>query len=370
MTKVFMRRALVIILLANSCYYVFSQEVALVFFGDIMGHSPQINSARSEDGSTYDYRACFHFIEPYFRAAEISAGNLEVTLAGPPYTGYPTFSSPDALAYALKDAGVNILVTANNHSADRRKAGLERTMKVLDDLFFLRTDTFKDSTDKQNHHPLLISVYGIRLALLNYTYGTNDIPVTQPNIVNLIDRNNMSRDIEESKSHQPDKIIVFIHWGNEYQTTPNKDQTDLAQFLFDEGVDIIIGSHPHVIQPMHHYKMSGEKEKLVVYSLGNFISNQRKPLTDGGVMVRLVLSKNENETKISKAEHLLTWVHTPIVDGRKKYYVLPASVYQKSGVPDSVPKGYEGMYQYLKLAREVMQKNTEIPESFEEWPLR
>lgn len=84
MTKVFMRRALVIILLANSCYYVFSQEVALVFFGDIMGHSPQINSARSEDGSTYDYRACFHFIEPYFRAAEISAGNLEVTLAGPP----------------------------------------------------------------------------------------------------------------------------------------------------------------------------------------------------------------------------------------------------------------------------------------------
>lgn len=365
----FLKTWLVIVTALFIYHYATAQEVALVFFGDVMGHSPQINSAKSNDGKSYDYSECFKYIEPYFRAGEIAVGNLELTLAGEPYSGYPTFSSPDAIIFALKNAGVNVLVTANNHSCDRRKTGVERTIRILDETYMLRTGTFKDSADMANNHPLLISIYGIRLAILNYTYGTNGIPVTAPNIVNIINRDEMFRHLEMAKTHNPDKIIVFIHWGDEYQTRPNKEQTELAQFLFDHGTDIIIGAHPHVIQPMHLIRDADKPEKLVVYSLGNFISNQRKPLTDGGAMVRLVLKKNDNKTTISQAEHLLTWVHTPVVDGKKRYYVLPASIFQKKGVPDVVPKGFEGMFDYLKLAREVMKNNTEIPEATEEWLL-
>ena len=344
-----------------------SQKVSLVFMGDIMGHSPQITSAK-RDGGKYDYRECFQFMEPFFRSSEICIGNLEVTLAGEPYTGYPAFSSPDALLYALHDAGVNMLVTANNHSCDRRKSGVEKTINAIDKLYISRTGTFRDSVDKAANHPLLLSVYGIRLAFLNYTYGTNGIPVTKPNIVNHIDTTEIKVDIKMAQEMEADKIIVLIHWGEEYQTKPNKTQTDLAKFIHDSGVDIIIGSHPHVIQPMHFIK-NDENEKFVAYSLGNFVSNQRNPYTDGGAMVRIELSKDEENTTISNLEYMLTWVHIPVVDGRKRYLVLPASIYDKKGVPEHVPVGYAGMFNYLKLAREVMKNNTNVSEIEEEWTL-
>ncbi|MDR2927612.1 MAG: CapA family protein [Cytophagaceae bacterium] len=345
-----------------------SQKVTLTFVGDVMGHSPQINSARRDSGR-YDYSECFRLIEPYFMSSEIAVANLEVTLAGTPYTGYPTFSSPDELVVALKNAGVNFLVTANNHSCDRRKKGVDRTIEIIDDLYFSHTGTFSDSADMTGKHPLLLSVYGIRLAFLNYTYGTNGIPVTKPNIVNHIDTVAMSCDIQMAKEMNADKIIVCIHWGDEYKTTPNRSQTGVAAFLQRSGVDIIIGSHPHVIQPMHLTQNEDSTRQIVVYSLGNFISNQRNPYTDGGAMIRIELSKQDSVTVIDNAEYLLTWVHIPVVDGRKHYMVLPASVYDKKGVPGHVPQGYSGMFKYLQLARQVMKNNTGIFEIEEEWDL-
>ncbi len=345
-----------------------SQDVSLLFFGDIMGHGGQIESARQSDG-TYDYTSSFRYIEPTFRSANIVTGNLEVTFAGPPYAGYPAFTSPDALGKALKNAGVNTLVTANNHSYDKGRRGMERTIDILEELYFVRTGTFKDSADFHVNNPKIIEVEGIRLALLNYTYGTNGIMVRQPNIVNHIIHSEIAEHLQKAKSLSPDKIIVFIHWGNEYQTTPSPAQKETADFLFSQGADIIIGSHPHVVQPMHLLNEVEGKEQLVVYSLGNFVSNQRKDYTDGGVMVRIELSKNDSITSITKAEHLLTWVHTPFENGKKQYYILPASVYSEQGVPDFVPHGWEGMNSYLKKAREVMKINHNIPEIKEEWPL-
>jgi poly-gamma-glutamate capsule biosynthesis protein CapA/YwtB (metallophosphatase superfamily) len=363
-----MRTNLLLILLLISSKSANSQEVSLLFFGDIMGHGGQIESARQAD-STYDYSSCFRYIEPAFRSANIVTGNLEVTFAGPPYAGYPAFTSPDELGKALKEAGVNTLVTANNHSYDKGRRGMERTVDILEELYFVRTGTFKDSADFHLHNPQIINIDGIRLALLNYTYGTNGISVHQPNIVNHIKQAEIAEHLKKAKSLSPDKIIVFIHWGKEYETTPDLSQKETAKFLFNQGADIIIGSHPHVVQPMHLINSEEGKEQLVVYSLGNFVSNQRKDYTDGGAMVRIELSKKENITSITKAEHLLTWVHTPIENGKKQYYILPASLYSEQGVPDFVPHGWEGMNSYLEKAREVMKHNTDIPEIKEEWPL-
>lgn len=346
-----------------------AQQASLLFFGDIMGHGGQINSALQPDGS-YDYSSSLKYIEPTFRSADIVVGNLELTFAGPPYSGYPAFTSPDALASALKEAGVNTLITANNHSYDKGRRGMERTIDVLENNWFVRTGTFKDSIDFKANNPKIIDISGIRIALLNYTYGTNGIVVKSPNIVNHIVEKEMAEHIATAKSYNPDKIIVCIHWGDEYQLTPNTRQKASADFLFNEGADIIVGSHPHVPQPMHLSYNEEGKEQLVAYSLGNFVSNQRKDYTDGGLILRIELIKEDGQTRIAKAEHQLSWVYTPIEGGKKNYYILPASVYSINGLPPQLAEAEVAMKSYLQKAREIMKLNTNIPELSEEWPLR
>ncbi|MBI9064279.1 MAG: CapA family protein [Marinilabiliaceae bacterium] len=337
-----------------------STSVRLLFMGDVMGHDTQINSARDEATGEYDYKSCFKYIEGDMKSADVAIANLEVTLAGPPHKGYPQFSSPDILADALQEAGVDVLVTANNHCVDRRQKGLERTCQVLDKKGIPRTGTFINDADRAQNNPIKMEVNGIRLALLNYTYGTNGIRVTEPNIVNHLDTAVMTQDIRKAKAFHPDQIIVFLHWGNEYQTAPNEDQKKLAQYLWNQGVNIVIGSHPHVIQPMHWLKDSTQN-KLVVYSLGNYISNQRTAPRDGGAMASVELTKVGEECFISAANYQLTWVHTPYENGKKKFYVLPVSRYEEAAAwPDS--KARKRMNVYAKEASTVFRNNTNVTE--------
>jgi hypothetical protein len=299
-------------------------RVSLLFLGDIMQHDSQISAAYSATSGTYDYSKCFQLLKPYFAETDLTIANLEFTLGGKPFKGYPEFSAPDELAIALKEAGINVLVTANNHSVDRRRKGLERTIRVLDSLEFTRTGTFRDSLHRAQEYPLMINKNGIRLALLNYTYGTNGIPVTKPNIVNLIDTAVIRSDLEKAKQANPDAIIVFMHWGDEYQSLPNKTQKQLAPFCFKHGATLVIGAHPHVLQPM---EWDTSNNQLVVYSLGNFISGQRTRYRDGGAMLEVelqkVLTDSAVHTTIAKAHYRLNWVYkTP--DARS-FSVLPVA---------------------------------------------
>ena len=298
-------------------------RLSLLFAGDIMGHDSQIASAYNATKKKYDYSSCFQFLRPYVDSVDLAIANLEVTLAGPPYKGYPQFSSPDALAVTLKDVGFDVLVTANNHSVDRGRKGIERTIKVLDSLQISHTGTFKDSIAKEEQTPLMVEKNGFRLAILNYTYGTNGIPVPKPNVVNHLDTAIMRRDLEKAKSSNPDVVIVFTHWGEEYQSLPSKNQKDLAEFCLKHGAMLVIGAHPHVLQPMEWRK---EKNQFVAYSLGNFVSGQRKRYTDGGAMVYLELEKiayaaDTAEVTIDSAGYYLAWVYRT-VDSHKDYYLL------------------------------------------------
>ena len=179
-----------------------------------MGHDSQIASAYNAATKSYDYTSCFQYIKPYIESADLAIGNLEVTLAGPPYKGYPQFSSPDELAVTLRNIGFDALVTANNHSVDRGKQGIIRTIDVLDSLKIPHTGTFKDSAERAASYPLMLYKHGFSIALLNYTYGTNGIPVRKPNIVNPLDTALIRRDLLRAKESKPDVIIVFTHWGN------------------------------------------------------------------------------------------------------------------------------------------------------------
>jgi poly-gamma-glutamate synthesis protein (capsule biosynthesis protein) len=284
-------------------------RISLLFVGDIMQHDSNIAAAYNSTDKKYDYSACFEYAAPILRSADLTIGNLELTLAGAPYKGYPQFSAPDALAVQLKRLGFDVLVTANNHSLDRRKKGVERTIRVLDSLQIQHTGTFRDSAERASIYPLQIEKNGFRFSLLNYTYGTNGIPVTKPNIVNLIDTAAIKIDLAKAKAQQTDAIIVFMHWGAEYQSLPNAEQKKLAALCFREGAKLVMGAHPHVLQPM---VWNQKDDQLIAYSLGNFISGQRPRYRDGGAMLWVDLHKITKDsistTTISNAEYELEWV--------------------------------------------------------------
>ncbi len=269
-----------------------SQPVDIVFAGDAMQHSAQIEAARTADGK-YDYSECFEAVAPYISKADYAVVNLETPLGGKPYAGYPCFCSPDSYAGALKNAGFDMFLTANNHTLDRRDNGLKRTVTVLDSMNVDHIGTYRDSIERKSRIPFVKDIKGYKVGFLNYTYGTNGIGPGQDVVVDYIDTLAMDRDIIAARSAGAEIVVVAIHWGDEYRLLPNDVQKRLGQFLLDRGVDVVMGGHPHVIQPMELRVADDDplRRQLIVYSLGNFISNMKTRDTRGGVMVRLSLKR-------------------------------------------------------------------------------
>lgn len=333
------------------------QRISLLFMGDIMGHDSQIWAAEDLKTHTWDYNDVFSYIKPLVSDADLSIANLEVTLAGPPYKGYPQFSSPAALAVACKNAGIDCLVTANNHSADRGKTGIEGTIFRLDSIGLPHTGTFINQASKDKLQPLIFVKNGISVALLNYTYGTNGISVPSPLVVNMLDKNLVAADIEKTKALNPDLIVLLLHWGTEYDTVPSPGQTAMAEYFLTKGADLVIGSHPHVLQKMVWYNNGSPlQNKAVVYSLGNFISNQRKPKTDGGSMVRIEFIKEGGLMKIASAAYYLTWVYTPILKYQQKFYLLPCSEFENRSSFFAKEAEYSQMRKYINDSRTLLYK--------------
>lgn len=310
-------------------------EIKLTFVGDIMGHDSQIASAEVVKDSMYDYTPCFEWVRPILQDADLAIGNLELTLPGkPPYKGYPRFRSPDDLALALRHAGFDVLVTSNNHSNDGGKMGVINTILTLDDYFFYHTGTFQNQQIRDAYYPLIVYKGPFKLAFLNYTYGTNGLRTVAPTIVNEIDEEQIEADMEEAKALEPDAIIVLMHWGQEYQLTESRTQRKLAEKIFDWGADLIIGAHPHVIQPIKTQALPKDTRKtgLVAYSLGNFISGQRKTNTDGGLIVEVTLKKDlsNGSTFLDSHNYIPVWRY--IEKGEDKqttYRLIPISAFEQ-----------------------------------------
>ncbi|MGN1245422.1 MAG: CapA family protein [Muribaculaceae bacterium] len=289
------------------------QEISLLFAGDAMQHGPQINAARRQGGS-YDYSSCFALIEDDIKAADYAVVNLECPLGGAPYSGYPAFSAPDEFARQLRDSGFDLFLTANNHCLDRRDAGLRRTIATLDALNIPHTGTFLSKQHRSEASPLIIDVKGLKIAMLSYTYGTNGIPIQGSVVVNYIDRDRISADIDEARSRGAEVVCVNLHWGIEYKLLPVESQRSLAHWLVEEkGVDLIIGGHPHVIEPMEIRRSNRfKKDVLLVYSMGNFISNQNGDDSRGGAMVLVNLTTHAGKLKRISAAYRLFFCQKPL----------------------------------------------------------
>lgn len=362
--------SIIILFFSLNVQYSIGQEknsensLKMLFIGDIMGHDTQLIAAYDSVTRTYNFDSVFAPLKATIENADFSVANLEVTLAGPPHKGYPQFSSPDELALSCKKNGMDILVTANNHSCDRGKNGIIRTVDVLDSLGIQHTGTFRDKADKDTMNLMVLEKSGIKVVLLNYTYGTNNIPFPPPVLVNLIDRDSMLADLNAAKSLKPDKVIVMIHWGKEYEILSDDFQRKTAEFLLSNGADIIIGSHPHVIQPMEYHKADKKnKERLIVYSLGNFVSNQREFRTDGGAMVEFTLVKEKNEVSIKNQGYYLTWVNKEEKDKKARFEILHCSALEEAGFPGLNKVAREKAEEFIRDSRERLAKeNVNFPE--------
>lgn len=298
-------------------------KVTIAAIGDIMMHEPQIKSGKTNTG--YDYRKFFKAVQSYLSSTDLTIANFETTLAGAskPYSGYPRFSSPDQILDALKYSGVDILTTANNHSNDTGEQGIIRTYSTIKKNGLMATGT---APSEQERKGLLVDKNGIKLGFLSYTEHTNGLPVTKekPYLVNLIDPAKIDKDIKNLKQQGAEYVLVSLHWGDEYQRTPNEKQKKTALKVFQSGADVILGSHPHVQQQVEKMIVNGQ-EKLVVYSMGNFISNQSDPYTDEGVIVYLDIMKDSKtgKIKLTNTSFLPTLVNKYKISGKTEYTVVP-----------------------------------------------
>lgn len=258
----------------------------------MMQHKAQLDAALQPDG-TFNYSGCFTLVKPQIEAADIAVCNFETTLGGAPYSGYPQFCSPDAYAEAVRDAGFDIFLTANNHCIDRRNRGLIRTLDILDSLGIAHLGTYRNQAERDSLYPYIIEHGSMRIALLNYTYDTNGIPVAPPCIVNYIDTTVIKKDLVRARELKADCIIACMHWGTEYMLQPDSQQKRLEDWLYTHGVDHIIGGHPHVVQPVRTIPdfWGRSSRHLTVWSLGNYISNMSAPNTDHGLAVTIRLLK-------------------------------------------------------------------------------
>ena len=305
------------------------QRVRLLFAGDAMCHFPQIPAAQQSDGS-FDFKGTFAPIKPYFDSADVAVVNLETTISPDGYySGYPAFSSPKEYAEALAWVGADIVLLANNHCCDRGARGIRSTISTLEQLGLPHTGVYVNEEDYRQNNILRFVKNGVRFALVNYTYGTNGIPVPQSCMVNLIDTVRIAADLEQARV-DADCVVACMHWGEEYRHQPSREQRGLAEFLHRHGVDIVVGSHPHVVQPA-----VSNGERVTIYSLGNLVSNQRRRYCDGGIIAEIEVEKRENEA----CRYLLRI--TPVWVAMPGYRILPPEVASKELVHTGQNAEYE-----------------------------
>ena len=300
-------------------------RTGILFAGDIMQHQAQLDAARTADG-LYSYSDCYRHIKGIISQADVAIGNLETPIGKSGFSGYPSFCAPDSFLFAATNAGFDVMLFANNHCLDKGKGTALHTLDLMDSLGILHCGVYRNAEDRKQRYPLVIDRNGVRIAILNYTYGTNGHDVPSPMIVNIIDKETIRRDIMDAKCQNPDAIIACMHWGDEYVSLPPQRIKELADWLLEQGVDHIIGNHPHVIQPI---ELRFNKERCnyntVVYSTGNLLSNMSLRRTDGGAIIGMELTKILNYTRVSSLGYMLTWIAPKKEDGTRDFTIYPAA---------------------------------------------
>lgn len=277
-------------------------EITISAIGDLLIHSTVYQDAFN--GTQYNFSPMFDKVAPFLQESTITMANQETMIGGVEIglSTYPTFNSPQEMGDALKEAGVDVVTLANNHTLDKGEPAIQAAISHWESLNMTYTGAYKSKKDQQRIR-VVQTDQDISVAFLAYTYGTNGIPV--PNgkeyLVNLIDREKIAADIKKAKE-QSDVIVLSLHFGNEYERMPSEEQKDLVQFAADQGVEVVIGHHPHVLQPVDYVKGKNGNKTFVAYSLGNFLSGQDEFYRRIGGMVEFTIRKTESRGEADKIE--------------------------------------------------------------------
>lgn len=334
----------------------YSTEVKLLAVGDIMMHDWQITAGYNAKTKTYNYDHFFAAVKDVFSEGDWVIGNLETTISGADlkYTGYPMFNAPAEILDTLKDIGFNVLTHANNHTLDRHEKGVVRTRDALEERGIFTHGTAR--SPEESEEILILEKNDIRIALMAYTYGTNGIPIPEGKdyLVNLIDEEKIIQDISKAKEQGADVVAISLHFGLEYQLQPNKDQITLAHNLIAAGADIILGSHPHVVQPYDIVQVQDENGEMrtgvIIYSMGNFISAQVGEERNLGLIFGLTIRKHfpEGKIEITDLKNIPTWVQRYKSEGITQFRVVPLakSLEEQDDILLSA-SDYKNMQRYL-----------------------
>ena len=339
------------------------KTINLVAIGDIMCHNTNYQTAYNSSTKTYDFGPAFVNIAKYVEKGDIAIGNLETTLSGKEvgYSGYPTFNSPEELGVAIKNIGVDVVSTANNHCMDKGSKGIVNTLDNLDKIGISHMGT--NRTKEEQDTILVKDVKGMKIAFLSFTYGTNgiNIPSGKEYLVNLIDKDFILQQIELAKKENPDLICASMHWGIEYAQKQNKEQEQLADLLFKNGVDVILGNHAHVIEPMEKRKVTlddgTEKDCFVVYAMGNFISAQTKEHTRSTVILDMNITKKGETGKISidSVDYIPVYCHDRGKGVQNRYVLLDVRT-EMQDYEDGKKNISQSLYNTLKLELQNTEK--------------
>ncbi|ESU33543.1 hypothetical protein G3A_04910 [Bacillus sp. 17376] len=328
------------------------EKVKLGAIGDILIHDTVYEDAFVNPG--YNFKPMLSHVKEYLIEPDLLLANQETLLGGMEIglSSYPMFNSPVEVGEAFIDAGVDIVSNANNHSLDKSEKGVIASLKNMEAAGLPYVGSYKDNADQQKLR--ILNKNGMNVSYLSYTYGTNGIPVPigKDHLVNLIDREAMKAEIHRARA-ESDVVVMSIHWGNEYQRFPTTEQKDLAQFLVDEGVDIIFGHHPHVLQPMEWLTSRDGRKALVVYSLGNFLSGQMWDYKDIGglatVEVTKTITPEGNKIVLENPEFLPTFVSS---SRQRNYQVVPLQEAGKFGLAGAENKYNEIMHHMTQFIKE------------------
>jgi len=325
-------------------------EATLVAIGDVMMHKPMVPGAFDEATGTYDFSGFFAPLRDVFESADWAVANLETPIAGDErgFPGYPMFNAPVGLADALAEAGFDVVSTANNHSLDQRFSGLAATLRTLRERGIVPVGTAE--TQEEADAVNIVGKKGVAGAFLSYTYGTNGIPIPKdkPFAVNLIDETKIAADIAKARTAGADFVAVSLHFGNEYQREPSDEQRRVARHTIESGADLVIGHHPHVVQPYERYRVDNpdgtSREGLIMYSLGNFVSNQFGDYKEYGAVLKVTFRKTHQAdgaavTTLAEIDAIPTWVHKYVDGGKTRYRVLSLDeITLESGDPLLTPR--------------------------------
>jgi poly-gamma-glutamate capsule biosynthesis protein CapA/YwtB (metallophosphatase superfamily) len=336
-------------------------KVTIAAIGDVIVHESQLQAGKR--GNHYDFNGFFQAVKPYLSATDLTVANLETTLAGPskPYSGYPNFNTPDEILDAVQYSGIDILTTANNHAYDTGEKGVIRTHLTIKKKGFLTTGTAPSHGERKG---VLVEKNGIKIGFLAYTEQVNGTPSldNKSYLINRINPKLITKDIQELKQQGAESVVVSLHWGTEYQLIPNDFQKETALKVFQAGADVILGSHPHVLQPIEKMIVNG-KEKLIIYSMGNFISNQSDPHTDEGVIIYFDVKRNQKngQISVSSTSFLPTVVNKYKKDGILQYLIVPLPTKEPanlSNFPRLTRKKWESAWSNTEA---MMTKNDAFP---------